>query len=155
MKYILILLVLFSLNTQAQDSIPPRRGSLVTLALFSGSVIMGGIGDGLNSRAHYASGHLLNAASVASLIAVPLLVKISGHDKFRYLASYVLIRYAFFDMAYNKAAQRPANFMGGKNYYDETLSRIPTPVINGSKALSLGFVFMINSGRKHTVNQLK
>lgn len=139
LSVILILIPLFSGVLKAQDS-TKRNHPILEIGLITTSVVAGALGDGLNSRTKYSSGHALCALSYASLIALPFVVK----PNWKFPVSYILLRYALFDAMYNVGAHRKLNYIGGKNYYDESIGKVPGSVINASKILSLGVVIYLN-----------
>jgi hypothetical protein len=137
MKWLLILLI--PLSSLAQDS-TRREHKWLTTGICIASVVAGGIGDGMNSRTKYTAGHILSAVSYATLIALPFTTKVT----WRYPVTYLLVRYAMFDAMYNVGAHRNLNYMGGKNYYDESVGKMPLSVLHGSKVISLGVVVYLN-----------
>lgn len=138
MKWLLILL--FPLCLRAQDSVK-RRVTLPQYLVLTTSVIAGGIGDGLNSRQYFAQGHALNALAIGGLLAYPFLGKVNWKTPL----TYILIRYALFDLMYNIGAHRDWNYRGGANYYNQSIGHVPLGVLNGTKFLSLGISIYINS----------
>jgi hypothetical protein len=140
---ILILIPLFSGVLKAQDS-TRRNHPVLEIGLITTSVVAGALGDGLNSRTKYSSGHALCALSYASLIALPFVVK----PNWKFPVSYILLRYALFDALYNVGAKRNINYIGGKNYYDESIGKMPLSVMNGTKIVSIGIVVLLNA-KKH------
>lgn len=142
---LLILLLVLGISSNAQDSISCKKDyKWLQVELFTTSVITGALGDGLNSRTKYGSGHLLSAASYVSLLSIPIFTSISKKHIIRYVVSYTLIRYALFDAFYNIGAHRNLNYIGGKNYYDESVGRMPLSVLNGSKIASIGLIILLN-----------
>lgn len=133
----LVLLLLFPLCLHAQEE---RKGKWIAYGLCAVSVLSSSIGDGLNSRMKYGSGHALSALSYASLLAIPFVSKAS----WRIPASYLLLRFALFDGLYNLGAKRNINYIGGKNFYDESVGKMPLGVLNASKFGALGLSVIIN-----------
>jgi hypothetical protein len=144
MRAIAIILIILTCTSavQAQDSIPRKNHTLVVMSLITASVVSGALGDGLNSRMKYSSGHALSALSYATLIAVPFVI---NKPNWKYPVSYLLIRYALFDALYNVGANRNLNYIGGKNYYDESVGKMPLGVLHTTKIISLGVVILLNS----------
>ena len=110
-------------------------------ALCAVSVISGALGDGYNSRAIYTPGHALCAVSYASLLAIPF----TGRVDWKMPVTYVLLRFALFDLLYNVGAHRKLNYMGGKNYWDESAGRMPFGALSALKVISFGTVIYLNS----------
>ena len=142
-----ILLALFLITSvQAQDSLSTRKKHpLLEIGVFTASVIMNGLGDGLNSRTYYNSGHLLSAASIGSLLVLPIFSKAD----WKYPITYLGIRYALFDAFYNIGAHRKLSYEGGKNYYDEGAGKLGTKTLDATKIASLGFVIYLDTKKKH------
>lgn len=119
-----------------------REHKWIVTSLCAASVVSSALGDGLNSRTKYKSGHLLSALSYATVLAIPF---VSNKPSWRYPATYLLLRYALFDALYNVGAHRNLNYIGGKNYYDESVGRMPGSVLDATKVLSLGVVIVLNT----------
>jgi hypothetical protein len=140
---IFFILIIFSVN--AQDTIVYKhKNRLLEYGLMAFSIVSQGLGDGLNSRMRYKESHILYAISVLSLVSVPVFVPLSKKDKFKYISTYFLLRYALFDYSYNIGANRKLNYLGGDNVYDKTIHIIPAGLVNVSKAISIGLIFYIN-----------
>ena len=130
------------LRACAQDTVHvASKGRWVRYGLFAVSVTSSALGDGLNSRTKYAAGHTLSALSYASLIAIPF---VSHKATWKQPATYLLIRYALFDALYNVGAKRNLNYIGGKNYYDESVGKVPLPVLHATKFAALALSVVIN-----------
>lgn len=142
-KITIAILLLLPMLCKAQDT-TRRNHPILEIGLITTSVVAGALGDGLNSRMKYSSGHALCALSYASLIALPFVVK----PNWKFPVTYILLRYALFDALYNVGANRNLNYVGGKNYYDESVGRIPLSVLNGTKIASIGIVILLNA-KKH------
>jgi len=143
MRKLIIIILLLPVLCRAQDT-TRRNHPILEISLITTSVVAGALGDGLNSRMKYSSGHALCALSYASLIALPFVVK----PNWKFPVSYILLRYALFDAMYNVGAHRNLNYIGGKNYYDESIGKVPGSVINASKILSVGVVILLNTKHK-------
>jgi hypothetical protein len=142
--FLITLIFLIAFKVNAQQDTTRKNHKWLEIGLISTSVITGALGDGLNSRAKYTPGHLLASASILSIIAVPFVVK----PNWKFPVTYVLLRYALFDAIYNVGAKRNINYIGSKNYYDETVGRMPTGVFNATKIASIGLVILINKKHK-------
>lgn len=144
-KLLIVLLLIPGIKAKAQDTIVYKHSKKwIEITLVTVSVVSGGLGDGLNSRAKYGTGHVLSALSYASVLAIPFFVKPS----WKFPVTYLLLRYAIFDGMYNVGAHRNLNYIGGKNYYDETVGRMPLAVFDGTKIASIGIVILLNSHNK-------
>lgn len=143
--FLLLIMCWLNYSCSAAPCDTCRKGHpIIEIALITTSVVTAALGDGLNSRMKYSSGHFLSTVSIASLLAVPFVVK----PNWKLPVTYILVRYALFDMLYNVGANRKLNYIGGKNYYDEGASRVPVSVFNASKIASIGIVILINRKNK-------
>lgn len=82
------------------------------IALYSTSVILNGIGDGLNDSRQKTVGHLFNAASVGTLVLSPAIFNYEKDKWYWYILSYACLRAALFDISYNLTRKLPADFTG-------------------------------------------
>lgn len=140
------LLISILFKAEAQDTIIYKHKSrLLEYGLMTLSIVSQGLGDGLNSRMKYQASHILYATSILSLVSVPVFVPLSKKDKFKYISTYFLLRYALFDYSYNVGAKRKLNYLGGDNVYDKTVHVLPDKLITTSKFISIGVIFLINS----------
>lgn len=143
--FLLLIMCWLSLRCSSAPCDTCRRGHpVIEIALITTSVVAGAIGDGLNSRMKYSSGHALCALSYASLIALPFVVK----PNWKFPVTYILLRYALFDAMYNVGAKRNLNYVGGKNFYDEGAGKMPRSVFDATKIASIGIVILINRKNK-------
>lgn len=134
------LLLTLQVHVKAQCDTTRKDHKWLEIGLITTSVVAGAVSDGLNSRAKYTSGHTLSAISWASLIALPFVVK----PNWKFPVTYLLLRYAIFDAGYNWGAKRNINYEGNKNYYDESIGKMPLGVLNATKFASIGIVILIN-----------
>lgn len=118
----------------------PATGKWLSYAILTTSVLSNALGDGLNSREYYAQGHALNALSIGGLLGYPFSSKVTWKTP----VTYILIRYALFDLFYNIGAHRDWNYRGGKNYYNEGVGHIPLGALNASKAAAFVLSIAIN-----------
>jgi hypothetical protein len=123
------------------DSVRHNKGKWIAYGLFAVSVASSSVGDGLNSRMKYGSGHALSALSYASIIAIPFVIK---RPNWKIPTTYLLLRYAAFDALYNVGAKRNLNYVGGKNFYDESVGKMPLAALHATKAAALGLSIVIN-----------
>jgi hypothetical protein len=82
------------------------------IALYSGSIILNGIGDGLNDSKQKTAGHLFNAASIGTLLVSPALFNYQKDNWIWYVLSYTCLRAALFDITYNLTRNLPFNYTG-------------------------------------------
>jgi len=82
------------------------------IALYSVSVILNGIGDGLNDSKQKTAGHLFNAASVGTLVLSPAIFTYKKDKWYWYVLSYACLRTALFDISYNLTRKLPVDYTG-------------------------------------------
>jgi len=90
------------------------------IALYSASVILNGIGDGLNDSKQKTVGHLFNAASIGTLVLSPLIFNYQKDKWFWYVLSYTCLRAALFDITYNLTRNLPVNYTGSTCITDKS-----------------------------------
>lgn len=124
-----------------QDSLKQaHRGRWIEYGIFTTSVVANALGDGLNSRQYFAQGHALNAIAVGGLLSYPFVHKVTWKSP----VTYILIRYALFDLLYNIGAHRDWNYRGGANFYNQGIGHIPLGALNASKAAAFAISITIN-----------
>ena len=107
--------------------------------LYTASVILNAVGDALNNSNRKTVGHICNGASIGMLVASPFLVKYNTKKWYWYLASYVSLRVALFDVTYNTVKGLPLNFTGTTSPTDITYNKMEiNPNLTRSLCLTLG-----------------
>ena len=119
MKYLIIILLFFTLNVSAQSWKIP--------ALYTGSVIFNGIGDGLNDNGHKGWGHFSNAVSVSLLVFSPFIADYNKDKWWAYPISYGFLRVGLFDWTYNTARGLPLTYIGNTTYWDKGMQKLNPP----------------------------
>ena len=82
------------------------------ITLYSVSIILNGIGDGLNDSKQKTAGHIFNAASIGTLVLSPAIFDYQKDKWFWYVLSYTCLRAALFDITYNLTRNLPADYTG-------------------------------------------
>jgi hypothetical protein len=137
-KLISILLLILCLNIQANDTVYHRNyNGIKTAGLFTLAVVLNGVGDGLNNNNQKPIGHLCNAGSIATLLAIPLLTDVNKRKWYYYLASYTLIRVSLFDFSYNIANGQKLNYIGNTSYTDKFWNKQPIQGYNVFRSVSI------------------
>ena len=90
------------------------------IALYSASVILNGIGDGLNDSKQKTAGHLFNAASIGTLVLSPAIFNYEKDKWYWYVLTYTCLRAAIFDITYNLTRKLPANYTGSTCITDKS-----------------------------------
>jgi hypothetical protein len=109
------------------------------IGLYSASIIVNGIGDGLNDNHQKTLGHLYNAASIGLLVASPFLVKYTKKNWFWYVATYTSLRIGLFDTTYNITRKLPINYEGTTSATDKLYKAIGiSPAVLKSNFFAIG-----------------
>jgi hypothetical protein len=90
------------------------------IALATTSIILNGIGDGLNANPKTKpAGHIFTAAAIGALVATPLLVNYNKRKWYVYALSYGFLRAGLFDATYNTTRHLPYNYSGNSCLWDK------------------------------------
>jgi hypothetical protein len=127
MKKLLTALLLFTILTAQAQEIKYSKISTSTkvITLTLGSVFLNAAGDGLNDNGQKGWGHILNAASIATLLTLPLIV-----DKSEFLTTaltYVGFRFSCFNPMYNATRGLPLTYMGTTSFDDKLIGKLKPP----------------------------
>jgi len=106
-------------TTQLIEIKKERSEKWKVIAVYAGSIILGGIGDGLNDSNHKTVGHLFNAASIGALVLSPAIFNYKKDKWYLYLASYTCLRAGLFDITYNLTRKLPFNYTGSTSVTDK------------------------------------
>jgi len=110
------------------------------IALYSGSIILNGIGDGLNESSHKTAGHLFNAASIGALLLSPVLLNYKKDNWIWYILTYTCLRAALFDISYNLTRNLPFNYTGSTSISDKVYNSLRvSPIYPRTIFLVVGF----------------
>lgn len=111
------------------------------IVLYSGSIILNGIGDGLNDSNQKTAGHLFNAASIGALLLSPALFNYQKDNWIWYVLSYTCLRVALFDIAYNLTRNLPFNYTGSTAATDKVYNSLGVyPIYPRTIFFVVGFV---------------
>jgi hypothetical protein len=84
------------------------------------SIILNGIGDGLNANPNTKpAGHIFTAAAIGTLVATPFLVNYNKRKWYIYALSYGFLRAGLFDPTYNTTRRLPYNYSGNSCTWDK------------------------------------
>ena len=131
-KLILILFLSLSSVIYAQEA-------WKIIGIYSGSIVLNAIGDGLNDSGDKGWGHACNAASIGLLLSSPFLIDYEREKWYWYLISYTSLRIAMFDFTYNTTRGLGLNYIGGTSTWDKTLKKMNPPNTYMGRAVFLGF----------------
>lgn len=128
MKRLIFLVLLFSsINCHSQtDSVnvqidyhtkknyhrAKKLNNIKLIGIYTASILLNGIGDGLNDNKHKTTGHILNGLSIGALISSPFLLDYDKKKWYWYLATYTSLRIGLFDIAYNSTRGLPFSYSG-------------------------------------------
>ena len=144
-KLITILFLFLTLTVNAQ-----KKEALKVISLYSGSIILDAVGDGLNDSGHKAWGHLCNAGSVGVLLTSPFLINYEKNKWGWYFASYIGLRVGLFDYVYNETRGLGLNYIGGTSNWDKIMKKLnpPNTYLGRAVFLSIGISIPINELKK-------
>jgi hypothetical protein len=140
-----ILLLTLTLSASAQWY---KSEAFKTVTLYSASIVLDAVGDGLNDSGQKVGGHALNAMSTGLLVASPFILDVDKHNWGWYAASYVSLRVGLFDMSYNATRGLPLQYVGNSSIYDKTVAATKSPdswlFAGRTFFLSIGIIIPIN-----------
>jgi len=155
-KLILIFLLIdlfLSLSGQTFDNIYVKERKIPeavkVITVYTSSIILNAVGDGLNDSGEKQWGHLCNAVSTGLLLASPFIIDYEKAKWLWYLTSYTSLRIAFFDYSYNLTRGLPLNYIGGTSTWDKILGKMNPP----NTYLGRGVVLIV--GISIPINELK
>ena len=119
MKYLIIILLFFSLNVSAQKWQIP--------ALYAGSIILEGIGDGLYDNGTKQLGKSFQAVSLSLILLSPFIADYNKDKWWAYPISYGFLRVGLFDWTYNTARGLPLTYIGNTTYWDKGMQKLNPP----------------------------
>ena len=110
------------------------------ITLYSVSIILNGIGDGLNDSNQKTVGHLFTIASVGTLLLSPALLNYQKKYWIWYVLSYVCLRAGLFDITYNLTRKLPFNYTGSTSITDKVYNyQLVSPIYSRSIFFVVGF----------------
>ncbi len=144
---ILLIVVCLSANAQYNPYKHSHKEGYKAIALFTTSIVLSAVGDGLNDEGFKTYGHLLNAASTGLLVASPFILDIDRSNWLFYIVSYSFIRAGLFDTSYNLTRGLPANYVGNSSFWDKGVAATKSTdswlVAGKSFCLMVGWVIPI------------
>lgn len=117
-----IIILAISLNLQSQ-----MNDGLKTSLFFSGHIVLNALGDAYNDSGNKQLGHALNAASIATLIAWPMVCDVRRDKWYWYIASYTSLRIGIFDPVYNTTRGLGFNYVGNSSTWDKGVKKLNSP----------------------------
>ena len=101
-----------SYQTPKSYHTPKKFDNLKLIGIYTASILLNGIGDGLNDSNHKTAGHILDSISIGLLLASPFLLDYDKKKWYWYFATYVSLRVGLFDIAYNTTRGLPFGYSG-------------------------------------------
>jgi hypothetical protein len=111
--------------------------ALKTILIYSTSIILNGVGDGLNNNHHKQLGHACNALSIGTLVVSPFIMTYNKHKWYGYILDYAFLRYSLFDVSYNIANGQRYNYIGTTAGTDIIFHKAPANFRTFTKGISL------------------
>jgi len=151
MKKLTFLLLLIPVLTFGQY-IPEKRYRIQipepvkVIGLYTASVVLEAIGDGLYDDGQKQLGKSLQAVSLGMLLVSPAVLDMDRDNFWWYLVSYVSLRIGLFDYTYNVTRGLPLDYIGDSSYTDKVLQEFNPPhqlMVRGV-FFTLGIVIPIN-----------
>jgi hypothetical protein len=118
MKKLYILLFILSFFVQSNGQ---NKDAWKLIGLYSGSIVLNAVGDGLNNDNHKTAGHICNAGSIGLLVASPLIIDYNRKKWYVYALTYTSLRISLFDPVYNSTRGLPLNYIGSTSLWDKYL----------------------------------
>jgi hypothetical protein len=89
------------------------------IGLYASAVVLNAMGDGLNNTDRKTLGHILNTASIGTLLVSPFLIQYEKKKWYWYLLTYTSLRLALFDATYNLTTHQPIDYIGSTAITDK------------------------------------
>jgi len=106
-------------NTNTNSNKHKKQGDLKVIGIYAASIILNGIGDGLNNNNNKTAGHIVNALSISMLLISPFLMDYDKKKWYWYLATYTFLRIGLFDSTYNLTRKLPLEYVGTTSLTDK------------------------------------
>jgi hypothetical protein len=135
----LLLVLVFRFSSAQERSWEPVK----IIGLYSASIVLNAVGDGLNDNGVKDWGHICNALSIGTLLITPFVIDYDKKKWWMYMLSYTSLRISIFDYTYNITRDLPLNYSGESNLWDRTVGGLP-PLHRGV-ALIFGVSIPINN----------
>jgi len=122
------------------------------IGVYTGSILLNAVGDGLNDSGDKQWGHACNAASIGLLLGSPFIIDYEKDKWYWYLISYTSLRISLFDYTYNTTRGLPLGYIGSTSTWDKALSKFRSPETHFGRSVFfiVGFSIPINElGKKH------
>jgi hypothetical protein len=140
--FILFFLLTFQLSAQKAEA-------WKTVSVYTGSILLNAVGDGLNDSGQKGWGHVCNASSIGLLLISPALMNYQKHKWGWYVASYIGLRIGLFDYTYNITRGLSLEKIGDTSFWDKGLQKMnaPSTIFGRSVFLTFGIAVPFNQLR--------
>ena len=108
-----------TINTTINSNKHKKHDDLKVIGIYAASIILNGIGDGLNNSDNKTVGHIFNALSISMLLISPFLMDYDKKKWYWYLATYTFLRIGLFDSTYNLTRKLPLEYVGTTSLTDK------------------------------------
>ena len=127
MKPTIILLFVCSVTFGQCDFRPTHKPGFIdripepvkVITLFSASIVLDAVGDGLYDNGDKTAGHAFQAMSTGILLTSPIFLNMDKDNFWWYLVSYVSLRIGLFDYSYNLTRGLPMSYVGTSSISDK------------------------------------
>jgi hypothetical protein len=142
---ILLLSLLIIANVCQSQTIKSKQ-KWTRIGLITSSIIFNAVGDGLYDDGHKLAAKSFRAASIGSLLAIPIVSGPIGKKKaFKYALSYGLMRFGLFDITYNATRKLPLNYVGTTSIHDRIINNSPKGIISAMRLTSIWISIELNN----------
>jgi hypothetical protein len=146
MKIKVLAILVLCINLANAQVKKPLDKKWARIGLITSSIVFNAIGDGLYDDRHKLAAKSFRAASIGSLLAIPVFSGPIGKKKaFKYALSYGLMRFALFDITYNATRKLPLNYVGTTSIHDKIIGGSPQLMIGMMRATSIWISIELNN----------
>jgi len=141
MKYFVIIFLIITLNLHSQSRF---KTTYLPMILMTTSISLNAMGDGYNDMDKKELGHVLNAFSIGSLLAIPITCDINKKKWWVYPLQYTFIRIGSFDYIYNTTRKLPLNYIGNSSLTDKFWQKFGPDYFTRAWFFSMGIIIPID-----------
>ena len=152
MRNKIICLFLATFATLATFSQEKDEKRWLRVGLMATSIVLNGVGDGLYDEGHKTLSKSFKAASLVTLVSVPVFTRVDRRNGLKYVASFALLRYGLFNTSYNLSRGLPYNYMGTTSVQDRALKHVPDYLISMSRFTAICLVIDLNKNQHEKQN---
>lgn len=121
-----------------------KLNNIKLIGIYTTSILLNAIGDGLNDSKRKTVGHFFNGLSIGVLVSSPFLLDYDKKKWYWYLATYTSLRIGLFDIAYNSTRGLPFDYSGITSPSDRSYNAMHiNPTIPRTVTFALGIYIPI------------